>query len=264
MPTTQAEGALVIKLGGAALAAPGAAQGVLEDVAALVQAGRRVVLVHGGGPQVSGWAERLGVESHFVDGLRATSPELMALAQMVQVGQVGRGVVERLARLGVSAIGVSGQDLGGWLRASVHPNRALGRVGQVTAVHTHALQALMDAGMVPVIAPVAVDGELAPLNVNADHVAACVAAALHARDLLVLTDVVGVLDPQGQVAQAVDEALARAWMDSGHARGGMRPKLRGCVHAARNGVRAVIGGGDLCALLQGERGTVVTAGRNAA
>lgn len=254
----------MIKLGGAALAAPGGAEDVLQDIAALVRAGRRVVVVHGGGPQVSGWADRLGVSSRFIDGLRATSDELMTVAQMVQVGQVGRDVVARLGRAGVRAIGVSGQDLGGWLRADVHPNPELGRVGQVTDVDTHALNALLDAGLTPVIAPVAVDADLVPLNVNADHVAACVAAALRARDLLVLTDVSGVLDPQGQVAAHVDDAQARAWLEQGHARGGMRPKLRGCLHAAQAGVRAVIGGGALDALLQGQGGTQVTARRSAA
>ncbi len=242
-----AGGVIVIKHGGAAMVDPGLAEGVLSDVAALHAAGQRVLLAHGGGPEVSRWGERFGLSARFVDGLRVTDEATMRVAQLVQVGGISRDLVAGLGRHGVRAIGLSGQDGGGWLRATVRAHRLaatgepvdLGRVGDITAVDTGLLDVLFAAGLLPVVAPVAVDAALAPLNVNADSVATAVAGALGAHRLVFLTDVSGVRGPDGAPVAALRAAEARAWIAAGVIAGGMIPKVEGCLAALAAGVAGV-------------------------
>ncbi len=232
MPTTPVE---VLKIGGALLADAGRAQALLAEVAA-----RRgpVVVVHGGGPAVSAMAERLGVESHFVDGLRVTSPALMEVAQMVQIGVVSRQVVTALTRAGSRALALSGADLGGWLRAGLMRGGALGRVGEIATVDVAVLRDLLERGVVPVVAPVAVDRALAPLNVNADQVAHAIASALGAERLRFVSDVEAVLGPAGPVHELA-WGTAEQWLEDGTVSGGMGPKLRSCHRALLGGVGEV-------------------------
>ncbi|MED5374244.1 MAG: acetylglutamate kinase [Myxococcota bacterium] len=246
MPTTQAEGLWVCKLGGAALQDAAKAEDLYQRLAAHHAAGRQLVVVHGGGPAVSAMAKRLGVASSFHDGLRVTSPALMEVAQMVQLGQVGRGVVTGLARLGVPALSLSGADFAGMLRARLHPERALGRVGEIDAVDVDRLTALTAAGVVPVIAPIGVDEDMLPLNVNADSVAQAVAAALQAERLIFVSDVQAVLGPEGPV-EVLRAAQARDWLKDGTIHGGMVPKIRGALDALDLGVGQVaIGNTRIC------------------
>lgn len=232
MPTTPVE---VLKVGGALLADAARAEALLSEVA---RSPVPVVVVHGGGPAVSAMAERLGVDSHFEHGLRVTSPALMEVAQMVQVGTVSRQVVTGLTRAGSRALALSGADLGGWLRARLMRGGALGRVGEIASVDVAVLRDLLDRGIVPVVAPVAVDAELAPLNVNADQVAHAIASALGAVRLRFVSDVQAVLGPAGPVKE-LPWGTAERWLQDGTVSGGMGPKLRSCHRALLGGVGEV-------------------------
>lgn len=261
MPTTVAEAlvsalpyvqrwageTVVVKYGGAAMTHPALAAAVMQDVVLLGAVGVNVVLVHGGGPAVSEWSERLGLKAHFVDGLRVTDDATMRLAQLVQVGGISRDIAAEIGRNGGRALGISGQDGGGWLKARVraHTSRAtgepvdLGRVGDIVAVDASFVQMLLDNRLVPVVAPVAVDEALDPLNVNADHVAMAVAGALGAKRLLFLTDVPGIRGPDGEVADRVDADTLRGWLADGTVSGGMIPKAEACLDALELGVGGV-------------------------
>lgn len=237
---------VVVKYGGAAQTTPALAEAVMQDVVLLQAVGVRMVVVHGGGPAVSEMGRRLGLEARFVDGLRVTDDETMRVAQQVQIGGISRDIVASIGRRGGRALGLSGHDLGGFIRAvpRVHVSREtglvvdLGRVGDVTTVDAAALRTLLDAGITPVIAPVAVDADFQSLNVNADPLATAVAAGLRADKLIFLTDVEGIRGPDGAVAKVAADVL-RAWIEQGVVSGGMIPKAEACLEAIDNGVHAV-------------------------
>lgn len=238
---------VVVKYGGAAMAAADLAMAVMQDVVLLHAVGVQVVVVHGGGPAVSEMGRRLGIEPRFVDGLRVTDEETLRVAQQVQVGGISRDIVAAIGRLGGRALGVSGHDGGGWLKAEVrrHVSRKtgeavdLGRVGDVTRVDANLLTELLSLGIIPVVAPVAVDDQLESLNVNADHVAMAVAGALDAGRLIFLTDVDGIRGPDG-VAAEVDADTLEGWIRDGIVTGGMIPKAEACLDALRLGVEGVV------------------------
>lgn len=238
---------VVIKYGGAAMAAADLARAVMQDVVLLQAVGVSVVVVHGGGPAVSEMGRRLGLEPRFVDGLRVTDEDTLRIAQQVQVGGISRDIVAEIGRLGGRALGVSGHDGGGWLRAGVrrHVSRQtgeevdLGRVGDVTRVDASLLQELLSLGLIPVVAPVAVDDHLDSLNVNADSVAMAVAGALDAGRLIFLTDVEGIRGPEGTAAEVRADVL-EAWIRDGVVTGGMIPKAEACLEALQLGVEGVV------------------------
>lgn len=238
---------VVLKYGGAAQTSPALADAFVQDVVLLRAVGVEVVIVHGGGPAVSAMGQRLGLEARFVDGLRVTDPETMRMAQLVQVGGINRDIVAAIGRRGGRAVGVSGHDAGGFLRAAIrsHVSRTsgqavdLGRVGDIRTVDPSLLRSLSSLGQIPVVAPVAVDDDLEPLNVNADSVATAVAGALGARKLLFLTDVDGIRGPEGAVVPEVTASTLRAWIASGVVSGGMIPKAEACLSAVDAGVGRV-------------------------
>lgn len=238
---------VVLKYGGSAQGDPDLATAVMQDVVLLAQIGVRVVLCHGGGARVSAMGDRLGLRARFVDGLRITDEETMQVAQQVQVGLISREIVAEIGRLGGRAVGLSGHDGGGWLRAQQrsHTSRQtgqpvdLGRVGDVREVHTALLQGLLAAGQIPVVAPVAVDEELHSLNVNADSVATAVAGALGAARLVFLTDVPGIKGAEGKPVARLSSDELQALLDSGLVSGGMIPKAEACLAALRAGVQRV-------------------------
>ena len=259
---TTARRTIVIKYGGAAQTDPALTECVADEIVRLRARGHRPVVVHGGGAAVSTQAARLGVATRFVDGLRVTDPETMRIAQGVQVGWISRDIAAAIARRGGRAIGLSGQDGGGWLRARPRDAARLGRVGDVVDVDAGWLRALMAGGLIPVIAPVAVDPWLAPLNVNADSVASAVAAALGADALLFLSDVDGVRGPDGAAARSIGPDALDAWIRAGVVRAGMIPKARACLAALDAGVGAVSIAdgrqpGCVAAALEGAAGTTV-------
>lgn len=238
---------VVVKYGGAAQTSAALADAFVQDVVLLRAVGVEVVIVHGGGPAVSAMGERLGLATRFVDGLRVTDDETMRVAQLVQVGGINRDILAAIGRRGGKAVGVSGHDSGGWLRARVrrHTSRDtgeavdLGRVGDIVDVDPTLLRSLSRLGQIPVIAPVAVDAAMEPLNVNADSVATAVAGTLGARKLLFLTDVDGIRGPGGAVVPEVSASELRAWIAAGVVSGGMIPKAEACLAAVDAGVERV-------------------------
>lgn len=227
---------MVLKIGGSVRAETDAA---LDFVVGLNDAGRPLVVVHGGGPLIGEWAERLGIETRFVRGLRVTDPGTRDLALAILGGLVNGRTVAALIARGVPAVGLTGVD-GEMLRAE-REDTELGLVGRVTAVNSALLEELVDAGRVPIVAPAALDntdGEV--LNVNADAAAGAIAASLGARLLVLITDVPGVRGKDGRVISNLDADRARALVDDGTIEGGMLPKVEACLVAAAAGCRAAI------------------------
>ncbi len=230
----------VVKYGGAAMARPETMEGVLRNVLLLGAVGIRVVLVHGGGPEIDRWLLRLGIEKRTEGGLRVTDDATMEVVEMALAGRANKALVGEIARLGGRAVGLSGRD-GGIL--SARPvSVALGRTGEITRVEPALLASLAAEGYVPVLCSVAGGDDHEPLNVNADAAAAAVAGALRAAKLVVLSDTPGVLadrnDPGSRLSR-LGEDEARAMIASGAAGGGMIPKLESAFRALELGVRRV-------------------------
>jgi acetylglutamate kinase len=224
---------LVLKLGGSV----GKEDTLPEDVAQLQQAGARVVIVHGGGPLITHWLERTGLESRFINGLRYTDDSALDIVRMVLPGLVNGEVVARIGAAGGRAVGLSGAD-DGLLQARVK-DPELGRVGEVHTVNRRPVDVLLDAGYVVVVAPVALDADGTFLNVNADTVAGEVAVALNADRLVFLTDVVGLLE-DGKVISHLTANQAEPLIARGVVTGGFVPKLEACLRATSGGRTAQI------------------------
>ena len=232
---------VVLKYGGSALGEGGAVDSILRDVAALQMAGVRVVLVHGGGKEITAWLGRMGVETTFQNGYRVTTGAAMDVAEMVLTGRVNQQVVMALRRLGVKAAGVSGKD-GGILTAQPK-DPALGQVGEITAADGALIELLLSGGYVPVISPVGAGENGESYNCNADDAACAVAQALKADKLVFLTDVDGIRMDQRNAKTAIPSlsaAEARDLLDNGLIQGGMAPKLKSCLRALEGGVDRVV------------------------
>jgi acetylglutamate kinase len=208
-----------------------------RDVVLLWAIGVRVVVVHGGGPQIEALLRRLGKQSTFVDGRRVTDDETMEVVEMVLGGSVNREIVELVNRAGGRAIGLTGND-GSMLqvRRRVVAGRDLGRVGEVVTVEPGPLRAVSDAGYVPVVAPLGVDEAGLTYNVNADEAAGAIARALRAEKLILLTDVEGVKDRAGKLISRLTREEIRKLIDEGTIQGGMIPKVECCLDALAGGV----------------------------
>ncbi|MCS7276214.1 MAG: acetylglutamate kinase [Dehalococcoidia bacterium] len=231
---------VVVKIGGSTL---GEHDTSLDDLAALWRRGLRPVVVHGGGALISSWLSRLGAPVRFHRGQRVTDAEALQVVTAVLAGLVNKELVASLQKRGVPALGLSGAD-GGLLRARVFEPE-LGLVGEVTDVDADLVQALLGKGLLPVVAPIALEWESGTasgrlLNVNADLAAGAVAAALGARLLVLLTDVPGVLDDEGRVRQRLTAAEATRLMEARVIDGGMVPKVEACLRARAAGVAAII------------------------
>jgi acetylglutamate kinase len=229
---------IVVKLGGAAIEG-GDIEPVLQDVVLLRFVGMRPVLVHGGGPAISAWQRRMGIESRFVNGLRVTDAQTMEIAKMVLTGKVGPDLVATIHRLGGNAIGLSGEDGPTLL---VRPRAAeggedLGFVGEVVQVNPEPIEAILDQGRVPVVASIGLGYDGQAYNVNADAVAAELAVSLRATKLLLLTDVDGVHDSDGSLISELDSTRAKSLIASGVISGGMIPKVMAALRAL-DGTRA--------------------------
>jgi acetylglutamate kinase len=208
-----------------------------EDVVLLHAVGMRVVVVHGGGPQIGDLLARLGMESRFVDGLRVTDAETLDVARMVLVGKVNRELVSSVNAHGPLAVGVSGED-GAFLRASAR-SPELGFVGDVEGVDPTLLSRLLDSGLIPVVATIGMGPDGQAYNVNADTAAGAVAAALAAEKLVYLTDVEGIRadpDDPSSLLSTVGVDQLEAMVADGTVREGMIPKVSSCVGAVRAGV----------------------------
>jgi acetylglutamate kinase len=231
---------VVIKSGGAAMEDPALREEFARDVVLLKYVGLNPIVVHGGGPEITGYMERLGLPVEFVGGLRVSPEETVEVAKMVLVGKVNKEIVLRLNRHGQAAVGICGDDgsLFTVVRRAAPDGQDIGFVGRIERVNVGVIEHVA-SDYIPVIASVGADRDGHSYNVNADEAAGAVAGALGAYKVIFLTDVPGWLadpeDPTSLIGQAtagqVQQALA-------HLRGGMRPKLEACVQAINQGVGA--------------------------
>ncbi len=231
---------LVIKYGGNAMTDDALKAQVMQDVALLQYVGIRPILVHGGGPEITSLMKRLGHEPAFIGGLRVTDDATMEIVEMALAGKTNKSIVAMLNRQGARAVGLSGKDADLLVaRKLVSPRGDLGFVGDIARVNPGLLQLLSDNGYLPVICSVAIGEDGATYNVNADHAAGAVAAAVAAAKLVILTDVDGIYREPGDPSTLVSEiniAQARAMLASGAADRGMIPKLEACMTALEAGV----------------------------
>lgn len=229
---------IVVKYGGNAMVSPELQKAVMDDIVLLSLIGVKVVLVHGGGPEISEMLKRVGKESVFVDGLRVTDKETAELVQMVLAGKVNKNLVNLLQNTGGKAIGLSGMD-GHLIEAKVQDER-LGFVGEITNVNTAPILDLLDKGYIPVVSTVGCDKDNNVYNINADTAAARIAGELKAENLILMTDIVGVLRDKDDPSTLIPHILVSETpqlMSEGVIQGGMIPKMDCCVAAIRRGVK---------------------------
>jgi len=232
---------VVIKYGGNAMVNEQLKQQVMEDIALLWLVGVKVVLIHGGGPEISQTMEKLGKQAVFVDGLRVTDKETIDIVQMVLAGKVNKSLVNLLQVKGGHAIGLSGID-GGVIEAEMK-NEALGFVGRITKIRTQPITDLLEKNYIPVISTVASDRKGNVYNINGDTAAAHIAGALGAERLIMMTDIAGILrdkDDPSTLIPHITVKEARELYNEGVISGGMIPKVECCVEALEHGVENVV------------------------
>lgn len=231
---------IVVKYGGAAMDDPVLRNSVAKDLALLHYVGIRVVVVHGGGPQVSDMMKRLGLEPKFVGGLRVTDPETLEVAQMVLIGTINKELVSLIQKHGGRAVGISGKDAGLIQACKLqHPGGDLGAVGDIVAVDTGVVDTLTNAGYVVVISTIGIGEEGESYNINADTAAGAIAKALQAEKLIILSDVPGLLEDVQDETTLISQltpAEAQRLMEEGKISAGMTPKLQACLQALEGGV----------------------------
>ena len=231
---------LVVKYGGNAMTDETLKQLVMRDMTLLQFVGIKVVLVHGGGPEISQTLKRMGIESRFVGGLRYTDEETAEVVRMVLAGKVNKGLVHMLGALGARAIGLSGID--GRMLLCSKESEELGFVGKIDAVDTDIIVKTLEAGYLPVISSVGFDDDGNIYNVNADTAASAIAGALKAESLILMTDVRGLLrrkDDEDSLIKKVFVSDIPSLVKEGVISGGMIPKIHCCRDAIRNGVGRV-------------------------
>ena len=241
----------VIKYGGHAMGDEALGRLFARDVVLLKQVGINPVVVHGGGPQIGAMLERLKIKSEFVDGLRVTDKETVAIVEMVLSGSINKQIVSAINAAGGFAVGLSGKDAN-LVRAdklkrtkrdpdsNIERILDLGLVGEPREITTHILDVLRETDIIPVVAPIGAGPDGETLNINADTIAGAIAAALDARRLLMLTDVAGVLDGKGALIPELSVDEARARIDDGTIQGGMIPKIETCLEAVAGGVEGAV------------------------
>ena len=232
---------VVVKYGGNAMINEQLKQQVMEDIALLWLIGVKVVLVHGGGPEINDLMKKMGKEAVFVDGLRVTDKETVDIVQMVLAGKVNKSLVTLLQMKGGHAVGLSGMD-GGIIEATVKDER-LGYVGKITKIRTQPITDLLEKNYIPVISTVASDHEGNVYNINGDTAAAYIAGALGAERLLMMTDIAGILrdkDDPNTLIPHLTVSEAKGLYDEGVISGGMIPKVDCCIEAISHGVKTVV------------------------
>ena len=232
---------VVIKYGGNAMINETLKQQVMEDIALLWLIGVKVVLVHGGGPEISQTMQKFGKEAKFVNGLRVTDKETVDIVQMVLAGKINKTLVNLIQMKGGHAMGLSGID-GGIIEATMK-DEALGYVGEITKIRPQPIEALLEKNYIPVISTVASDHQGNTYNINGDTAAARIAGALNAERLIMMTDIAGILmdkDDPSTLIPHITVAEARKLYDSGVISGGMIPKVDCCIDAIEHGVENVV------------------------
>ena len=231
---------VVAKYGGNAMTDPQLKKSVMQDILLLQLVGVKIILVHGGGPEISAMLKKLSIESHFENGLRVTDDDTMEVVQMVLAGKVNKSLAADLSALGGRAVGLCGID-GGLIK--VHQkDETLGHVGELDENNTKILDGLLDGGLIPVISSIGIDDDGNPYNINADTAAAKIAAALHAESMVVMSNINGVLrdkDDENSLISQMSLADAEELKKSGIIAGGMIPKVDCCTNAVKEGVKKV-------------------------
>ena len=231
---------VVAKHAGNAMTDPQLKKSVMQDILLLQLVGVKVILVHGGGPEISAMLKKLSIESHFENGLRVTDDDTMEVVQMVLAGKGNKSLAADLSALGGRAVGLCGID-GGLIK--VHQkSEKLGHVGEIDEINTKILDDLLDGGFIPVISSIGIDDDGNPYNINADTAAAKIAAALHAESMVVMSNINGVLrdkDDENSLISQISLADAEELKKSGIIAGGMIPKVDCCTNAVKEGVKKV-------------------------
>lgn len=231
---------IVVKYGGAAMKDSRLKEKVIRDVVFMACVGLRPVLVHGGGPEINTWLDKLGIEPQFKNGLRVTDAATMDVVEMVLVGRVNKEIVSLINQAGGSAVGLCGKDAN-LIKARPADQEGIGFVGEVNSVNIQILDSLVSTGHIPVVSSVAADESGQAYNINADTVAGELAAALGAEKMILLTDTPGILQDYKDMATLIpklDIQEARHLIQSGIVSGGMIPKVNCCVRSLAQGVRA--------------------------
>lgn len=232
---------VVVKYGGNAMVNPDLKQQVMDDVVLLWLIGVKVVLVHGGGPEITSMMDKLGKKPEFVDGLRVTDKETVDIVQMVLAGKVNKTLVTMLEKRGGNAIGLCGMD-GKLIEAKIK-NEKLGYVGEVTKINIGPVTDILEKGYIPVISTLGCDADGNAYNINADTAAAHIAGALGAERFILMTDIAGILKDKNDPSTLIPEiSLSEAdkLSETGIISAGMIPKVQCCVTAIREGVKNVV------------------------
>jgi acetylglutamate kinase len=216
---------------------------VIQDVALLKLVGFKPIIVHGGGKEISKWIDRLGMETHFQNGLRVTDESTLEVAEMV-LNNVNRSLVGLMSKVGLKAVGISGKDAGLLkVQKKFSDGKDIGYVGEVVQTDSSVIDSLLDADFIPVVAPIGMGIEDEhDYNINADDCACAVATAIQAEKLVFLTDIEGVFTDPTDKKTLISEMYideAQALIDNGVVGGGMLPKLQNCIDAMKNGVSRV-------------------------
>ena len=242
---------VVVKYGGHAMGDPELAANFARDIVLIKQAGVNPIVVHGGGPQIGALLERLNIKSEFKGGLRVTDRETVDVVEMVLAGSVNKEIVAAINAQGGKAVGISGKDAN-LMRGKRIERRFrdpdsnieeivdLGFVGEPSSVDPHIVDVIIHSDLIPVIAPIGVGPDGETLNINADTFAAALATAMKAKRLLLLTDVEGVLDRNGNLIKSLTSAEAQELIEGGTISGGMIPKIESCLDVIAEGVEAVV------------------------
>jgi len=237
----------VIKYGGSIMSNGAANQAFVEDVAFMTSVGIKVVIVHGGGPLINKWINKIGGENKFINGLRVTDNETMEIVEMVLSGNINKKLSSRLSMRGLNAIGISGKD-GNLIEAKKKfiyeegKQIDIGFVGEVVNINTTLLADLLKNNYIPVISPIGSDGEGNSYNINADYAAASISGALKAEKLLIMTDVEGVytdITDKSTLLSSITVEETKDYINKGIVCGGMIPKLECCVAAINEGTKDV-------------------------
>ncbi len=232
---------VVVKYGGNAMINPDLKQQVMDDIVLLWLIGVKVVLIHGGGPEITGMMDKLGKKPEFVDGLRVTDKETVDIVQMVLAGKVNKTLVTMLEKRGGNAIGLCGMD--GKLIEAKMKSEKLGYVGEVTKINIGPVADILEKGYIPVISTLGCDEEGNAYNINADTAAAHIAGALGAERFILMTDIAGILKDKDDPSTLIPEislSEADSLFESGIISSGMIPKVQCCVTAIKAGVKNVV------------------------
>ena len=233
---------IVVKYGGSAMVDEQLKKSVIQDVVLLKLVGFKPIIVHGGGKEISKWVEKVGMEPHFINGLRVTDEPTMEIAEMV-LNKVNKSLVQMVQDLGVMGVGITGKD-GGLLKVEKKYSNGedIGYVGEITEVNPKILYDLLEKDFLPIVGPIGMDDAFKSYNINADDAACAIARAVNAEKLAFLPDIEGVYRDPSDKSSLISElhlSEARELIGSGNIGGGMLPKLNNCIDAIENGVSRV-------------------------